>query len=1000
MTSYTKLFAFKFSACLLFKKRIDVKMQGSLLHTSLLKETNEPIVYQIECAPNPAISTQSSKTLSACENTDYLGNEKLSLMEGSGYHQEDPNTSCENTCHKGCGLTEVTSYVLQNHSQIQHRLQKAQLQASQFRHDFIRLNAERSHEQKKMAQLIEQLREQLRLLLNENGEKKLNEYDSFFGPSNYKLSHLENCVNQLLDANINQEKMMCEMSDRLHLSETELSALNRSIVCAREVVTDFRRNGQNYLESTEPLDSPVTVVNELCSCFKVLREKLRLEQDSVRDAEKKLSDKESQHEKEMHDLCNQHATELENVRSTFQQQMLQTVQRSEAATSEAKRLTLEVTESKCKLERELAIKLSELRDLRRQIDENCRPNVLTDEGTQATFHFSVTKLEQEAARLRCERNNAVSQHSVLTAKLEAAEAHIHELDTRNAQQLTMQHLLKRQLNEIQKQRMEFKEQIHNLWLNIRKLQTVIQHRLDLPVEEDDNEATAGSFKNPDVKSLIDQLIRLTDRVQESMHNGDQSRSVKEQTNLLQDSDVNLSRLDTDKRKLEHYQRTVDEQKADLESVRSERDYYLQILNEKTEELSSVKADLQHQLKQTSKLIRTKARLDELTQQIQLLKSIPAKTVVTCCGFMDDVTSVKHNCCGALETNQMTHATRQFSRLDKNSHSETIQSVNENVSASNQSSVLAESNRGKLVSTCLEPKARWTTLARKLNHRATRWSHPLVQLRQRLTQLEQQMLTAVDEKTRLQTRNNQLTDLLERLTEQNQRLIKELEERTNSSWTNTNDGTELTLLAKNTRSQIMPSAATIDCPCDATFVSKTRSDGYLDKRSKPDMSVSGSASQSMSSARNSPPVHVFHEKRPSSVGIRNEGQSDDDGKQSTCTADCANLPDQPETTHQKLLRTVCPVPDQNIMLASTKPDLRTVSPSSTYSRCGNFRDRLHFDYRKLRSSLANHSDQRTTTIAMQPCTSPGPTQTLASNDSRPPTVSAPLSLNGKISQFSG
>ncbi|KAF7258943.1 hypothetical protein EG68_03485 [Paragonimus skrjabini miyazakii] len=982
-------------------------MQRSLLHTGLLKEMNESVVCQFECVPNPAILTQSSKTLSAFQNTDYLSNEKLSLVEGSGHHQEDLNTSCENTCNRGCGLTEATSYVLQNHSEIQDRLQKAQLQASQFRHDFIRLNAERTHEQKQMAQLIEQLREQLRLLLDENGEEKLNEYDSFLGPSNYKLGHLENCVNQLLDANVNQEKMMCEMSDRLRLSEAELSALNRSIVCAREVLTDFRKNDQNCLESAKPLDSPVTVVNELCSCFKMLGEKLRLEQDNMRDAEKRLSDKESQHEKEMRDLCNQHATELSNVRSTFQQQMLQTVQRSEAATSEARRFTLEATESKCKVERELAIKLDELRDLRRQIGENCHPNVLTDEGTQAAFHFSTAKLEQEAARLRCERNNAISQHSVLTAKLEAAEAHIHELDTRSVQQLTMQRLLKRQLSEIQKQRMEFQEQIRSLWTNIQKLQTVIQRKLNLPVGEDDNETTLWSFKNPDVKSLIDQLIRLTDRVQESMHNEDPFRSAREQTNLLQDSNGNISSLDTEKRKLENYRRTIDEQKADLESVRSERDYYLQILNEKTEELSSVKADLQRQLKETSKLTRTKARLDELTQQIQLLKSMPAKPVVTCCGFADDVTPVKSNRCGASETNQVTHIARQCqlpqqaSRVDKNSHSKRIHSVNETVSASIQSSVLEENNRGKLVSTCLEPKTSWTTVARKSNQRATLGSHPLVQLRQRLAQLEQQMVTAVDEKTHLRTRNNQLTDLLERLTEQNQRLIKELEERTNSSWTNTNDEAGLTLLPKNTSSHIMSSVGTIDYPRDATCIIKTRSDGQLDKKSNPDMSVSGIANQGMSSAENSPPVHFFHGERPSSVVNRNEGQSDDNGKQLTCTADCANLPDQPGTMHQKLLRTVFPIPDENIKLASTKPDLRTVSPSSayTYSSCGNFRDRLHFDYRKLRSSLVNHSDQRTTTITIQPCTSPGPTQTLGSNDSRSTTVSAPLSLNGKISQLS-
>ncbi|KAF8571767.1 hypothetical protein P879_04932 [Paragonimus westermani] len=455
------------------------------------------------------------------------------------------------------------------------------------------LNAERTHEQKKMVQLMEQPREQLRLLLGENDDKKLNEYDSFLGPSNYKLSALEHNVNQLLDANVNQEKMICEISDRLHLSESELSTLNKSIACAREVVADFRKDGQNRLESTKPLDSPVTVVNELCSCFKTLKEKLKFEQDNLRDVEKKLSDKESQHEKEMHDLCSQHATEqsigvaymqkvqillscirseftvfysfslpsplsvrLANVRSTFQQQMLQTVQRSEAATSEARRLTLEVTESKSKLERELAIKLEELRDLRRKLNENCHPNLSTDESTQAASHSSITKLEQEASRLRCERDNAVSQHSVLTAKLEAAEAHIHELDTRNAQHLTMQRLLKQQLSEIHKQRMKLQEQIHGLWVNIQKLQTVIQYKLELPVQTDDNETTVWSSKNLDVRSLIDQLIWLTDRVQESMHNGERSRSAKEQMHLLQDLTINRSHLDTEKRKLEHYQRTI------------------------------------------------------------------------------------------------------------------------------------------------------------------------------------------------------------------------------------------------------------------------------------------------------------------------------------------------------------------------------------------------------------------------------------------------------------
>ncbi|KAF8568684.1 hypothetical protein P879_08151, partial [Paragonimus westermani] len=163
----------------------------------------------------------------------------------------------------------------------------------------------------------------------------------------------------------------------------------------------------------------------------------------------------------------------------------------------------------------------------------------------------------------------------------------------------------------------------------------------------------------------------------------------------------------------------------------------------------------------------------------------------------------------------------------------------------------------------------------------------------------------------------------------------------------------------------------------------------------------------SSGQNVPPVQVSHAERPSSSANRNENQSDDHGKQLTCTADCTNIPDQPETMHEKTLQTVCPIPDVNIVLAPTEPDLRTVSSSftSVYSKPGNFRDRLHFDYRKLRSCLVNHFDQRTITnsnytTAMQPYTSPGLTQTLTSNDSRSPSVSAPLILSGRISQPPG
>ncbi|CAH8563177.1 unnamed protein product [Dicrocoelium dendriticum] len=213
-------------------------------------------------------------------------------------------------------------------------------------------------------------------------------------------------------------------------------------------------------------------------------------------------------------------------------------------------------------------------------------------------------------------------------------------------------------------------------------------------------------------------------------------------------------------------------KDNLDRVKSERDYYLLVINEKTEELSSIKAEYQLQLKEVAKLERTKARLDELTQQIHLLRVVPTDATNSCCHRQEN-SSIP--CCHLRNHSTVSKPLTMNAASDVEQSTIISEAARCGFSGCNRTSDQRHDNLGEPIA-----QERSAMSLRKpdeslriTEHSATgsTSSKTLLQLQHRLAELEKKMVQAAEEKASLRIRNNQMADLLFRMTQHNQKLIR-------------------------------------------------------------------------------------------------------------------------------------------------------------------------------------------------------------------------------------
>ncbi|GAA53616.1 paramyosin [Clonorchis sinensis] len=700
------------------------------------------------------------------------------------------------------------------HFSLRQQLKKAHTQAENFRSDFARLSNERRAEQNELERLIDELRGQLQVDRKETcnqGQQTTMQYPTLMHSSQSTFDHLQTCTTQLLDANADQEKVIHQTRARLELSENRVSGLTNAFDRLSGMINEMA-SGRSFAD----LEDPVQLVENVGSTIRALKSTNEVLVRKIEGLEKQLRASEDRRKSTMELVHREHTEQLLEQRDSVHNEMLRTVKKAEASTLETGSLSSEATKLKDPFVGELDRKSEEIKRLHQKLELQLDRQ---DKLPRQPLQNALDKAEQAAVRLRCERDSAVSQQSVLSAKLEAAETYMKELEFRCSEQLMMQERLKRKLNEARQQKARLLREVASCVTVFGNVQELLVQRLQLPKNELPLRPPVPFTKASEISMVTEQLLYLATQLKlKQSDEENRNRVYEEQEQQITPKKANLEEQTTQSG---DHQKLLDEQKADIDRITLERDYYIDLLNEQTEELLSIKADYQRQLRETAKLARTKDRLDELTQQIQLLTCSPTnvKVIHSCCTEVPKTTNFTRersaSCCIRTTNHQLDsseqglHSQTTSIPDDRHSSSTALNQTKESVSQQfieKFRSPAAETMATRMASFSNKLKGLRTAChylevaqrdLKKAQNSVPNWSTDRVpqtagrfgqntgdspsrtQSQGRLNAVDVQRFGAANENVGRQNMSN----LLLRMTERNRKLIKELEDQTTSYTTN-------------------------------------------------------------------------------------------------------------------------------------------------------------------------------------------------------------------------
>ncbi|CAH8563193.1 unnamed protein product [Dicrocoelium dendriticum] len=218
---------------------------------------------------------------------------------------------------------------------------------------------------------------------------------------------------------------------------------------------------------------------QLDACFKLLQRRDELQQLKMQDLEQKITDHTLEHTKQMQQLRQEHSNEMHENQQLFHKEILQAIKRAELATVEAKKLSLEATNLKSIMEAEMKAKTEEIGRLKKVLGEKERTECEPQHETGPVKNHS----QQEIARLINERDAAVSKHSVLTTKLEAVEAYMSELESREMNDSKKFLALQCELREANQRNKKLKRHLEDVVKWINNFNAMVAEYFDLPVEK-------------------------------------------------------------------------------------------------------------------------------------------------------------------------------------------------------------------------------------------------------------------------------------------------------------------------------------------------------------------------------------------------------------------------------------------------------------------------------------------------------------------------------------
>ncbi|XP_018648203.1 putative paramyosin (Allergen Blo t 11) [Schistosoma mansoni] len=332
------------------------------------------------------------------------------------------------------------------------QLSDVKSQVEHFKTEFLRLNKERLEEQRELTIVVKSLRKQLEAVSQER-DQEITKTSMESQQSGMQFQHLKYCVDQLLETNAEQERLMCAMNERLAVSNKEIGNYKLFLEYISSAIQKFDLN--NNL--TEPINLQIQDIEYVHSHFnkflKTLEEKEHLRTIEIEKLKTTIDVMRSQNEAEIFRIEEKHKSSLQEQCEQLQDELNNTVVRAERATLEARTLSVEVANAKSKYEKEITEKCERIQELEKKLSDFTAKQNDSDINSRKALESVLDTTQKELIKMKCERDSATSQLSTLSAKLEATEVMkiISELKRKsimNKENKAQTKLLKNQIKEL------------------------------------------------------------------------------------------------------------------------------------------------------------------------------------------------------------------------------------------------------------------------------------------------------------------------------------------------------------------------------------------------------------------------------------------------------------------------------------------------------------------------------------------------------------------------
>ncbi|KAH9594943.1 hypothetical protein MS3_00009474 [Schistosoma haematobium] len=706
------------------------------------------------------------------------GSETKPFVEKDKYKEVQKDYDLSNKCFlkgKDYELAKNASESKHGDKNLHTQLSDAKLQAEHFRTEFFRLSKERLEEQRELTIVVKSLRDQLEAVSQER-DQAITKTSMESKQSGMQFQHLKYCVDQLLETNAEQERLMCAMNERLAASNKEIENYKLFLDYINSAIQKFDHNNNLIEPINLEIQDIEYIHNNFKKFLKTLEEKEHLQIIENEKLKTTIDVMRSQHEAEIFRIEEKHKSSLQEQCEKLQDELDNTVVRAERATLEARTLSVEVANAKSKYEKEITEKCEQIQELEKKLSNFTTKQNDSDINSRKALESVLDTTQKELVKMKYERDSATSQLSTLSAKLEATESYIADLDDRLNKQITNNQTARNELSETNKVNKHLQSFAKSIELSMKRLYNMINNELNLNI----NWKWEQIFEENHIGEFVDNVMKIIGELKKkSMMNRENKAQTKLLKNQIKELNYELDKLKStfrnNQRCISEYEKTLAVKVSELETTISERDYYLQIINEQTEELSTIKADFQRQTRELTEQIDFLKRRQICTGKCSQLKSIKSDTHEKCTTQFR--TLRKPLSSGSLLSDQRLTSVDYEKQASENAISELKKQMNESKSKCDRISLKRESCETDGIDKIKEKfKTSQENTTRRNISNAVKQSNAIFSLQQRLGNLEMNMYKVSEDKGNLQSQNEQLTDLLRRLTEQNQRLTKELDNR--------------------------------------------------------------------------------------------------------------------------------------------------------------------------------------------------------------------------------